>query len=562
VDKVTNPSGDSTSFTFTTTGSGFNGFSLTDQAAPNDQTLLPGNFSVAETAVSGWTQTSATCTSSIGDTESIGTLELDPGETITCTFTNTKLAHVIIVKDAQPNSAQDFTFTNNFGNGNPGSFSLDDDSDNALSNSRDFIVNPGTYAVSEGAVAGWNNTSATCDQGETIDSIDVAAGETVTCTFVNTQNAKIIVDKVTSPSGNSQSFAFTTTGSGYTGFSLTDAAAPNEQTLTPGTYSVAETAVAGWDLTSSTCVSSIQDTETPASIELDAGETVTCTFTNTQQGSHIIIIKDAQPNDAQDFTFTNNFGNGNPASFSLDDDSDNTLSNTRNFSVTPGTYNIAENAQAGWTQTSATCDQGETPGSIDVAAGETVTCTFVNTKIVAVQGCSPGYWKQPQHFGSYPEGVFPNDLFTSVGFENAFPGKTLLQVLSQGGGGLNALGRIIVGAYLNASTIDNFAFTPEEVVADFNAVFPGGDYNALKAKYEALQDPCPLGRNPGPASGTTTSVPTSSSVTTAENTQAVVVTDQPKNSDTKIVVTDQPSSEPAVEPKSNNGNGKALGKTK
>jgi hypothetical protein len=121
------------------------------------------------------------------------------------------------------------------------------------------------------------------------------------------------------------------------------------------------------------------------------------------------------------------------------------------------------------------------------------------------QGCSPGYWKQPQHFGNYPDGVFPNTLFVDVFGENAFPNMTLLQVLSQGGGGLNALGRIIVAAYLNASSVDNFAFTSAEVIADFQNAFPGSssDYSTLKAKYEALQDPCPLGSNPGPAGAPT-----------------------------------------------------------
>ena len=122
------------------------------------------------------------------------------------------------------------------------------------------------------------------------------------------------------------------------------------------------------------------------------------------------------------------------------------------------------------------------------------------TEPQVVQGCSPGYWKQSQHFGSYPTPTtYPNSLFTSVGFENAFPGQSLLQVLNNGGGGLNALGRHIVGAYLNAATIVGFPYTSAQVVADFNAVFPGGDYNTLKSKYEALQDPCPFGLNPGPA---------------------------------------------------------------
>jgi len=50
---------------------------------------------------------------------------------------------------------------------------------------------------------------------------------TVTATF-NAAPAHIIVDKVTSPSGDPQSFAFTTTGGLYAGFALTDAATPND----------------------------------------------------------------------------------------------------------------------------------------------------------------------------------------------------------------------------------------------------------------------------------------------------------------------------------------------
>ena len=109
---------------------------------------------------------------------------------------------------------------------------------------------------------------------------------------------------------------------------------------------------------------------------------------------------------------------------------------------------------------------------------------------VVSQGCSPGFWKN--HPNAYPQGITENTLFVTVFGENAFPGKTLNQVLSQGGGGLNALGRIIVSAYLNASTVNGFPATPAQVIQDFKDVFPGGDYEALKDQYEDLQDPCPF----------------------------------------------------------------------
>jgi hypothetical protein len=109
------------------------------------------------------------------------------------------------------------------------------------------------------------------------------------------------------------------------------------------------------------------------------------------------------------------------------------------------------------------------------------------------QGCTPGYWKQSQHFGNWT-GYSPNQQFSSV-FENAFPGMTLLQVLSQGGGGLNALGRHTVAALLDAASTIDYGLTPAQVIAQFNAVFPGGDYEGQKNLFQARNErDCPLGR--------------------------------------------------------------------
>lgn len=45
--------------------------------------------------------------------------------------------------------------------------------------------------------------------------------------------------------------------------------------------------------------------------------------------------------------------------------------------LAPGTYSVAMTPVDGWT-TSATCSDGSAPGAINLAAGETVTCTFNN----------------------------------------------------------------------------------------------------------------------------------------------------------------------------------------
>ena len=108
------------------------------------------------------------------------------------------------------------------------------------------------------------------------------------------------------------------------------------------------------------------------------------------------------------------------------------------------------------------------------------------------EGCTPGYWKQSHHFDSWV-GYTPNQQFSSV-FENAFPGKTLLQVLNLGGGGLNALGRHTVAALLNAASSGvDFDLSTAQVIAAFNGVFPGGDYEGQKNIFQGLnEEGCPL----------------------------------------------------------------------
>lgn len=112
------------------------------------------------------------------------------------------------------------------------------------------------------------------------------------------------------------------------------------------------------------------------------------------------------------------------------------------------------------------------------------------------EGCTPGYWKQPQHFDSWPAAYTPSTLFSAV-FENAYPGMTLLQVLQNNGNvtGLEALGRHTVAALLNSASGISFGMTTAQVISAFNAVFPGTKqaYNQQKGQFSTLNEAgCPL----------------------------------------------------------------------
>jgi hypothetical protein len=102
----------------------------------------------------------------------------------------------------------------------------------------------------------------------------------------------------------------------------------------------------------------------------------------------IIIIKDTVPNGPQDFKFTHNI-TSTPAilsPFFLDDDSSPPLSNTQTFDkVPPGSYTVTEMTVPAIPLQTIRCvdpDGGSVragnSANIDMDAGETITCTFVN----------------------------------------------------------------------------------------------------------------------------------------------------------------------------------------
>ena len=200
-------------------------FSLDDDSdgtLSNTQTFtnvaVGSGYSLSETVPSGWSQSSAICS----DGSPVSNIGVSPGETVTCTFVNNRRGRIVVVKDAQPNDAQNFSFTTS--NLPPGSFQLDDDTDPALSNTRSFddLVPGSGYAVSESVPSGWDQSSATCDDGSPVSNINVSPGETVTCTFMNKKRGQIVVVKDAVPN-DAQDFSFTAGGGlSPTSFQLDD----------------------------------------------------------------------------------------------------------------------------------------------------------------------------------------------------------------------------------------------------------------------------------------------------------------------------------------------------
>jgi cysteine-rich repeat protein len=132
------------------------------------------------------------------------------------------------------------------------------------------------------------------------------------------------------------------------------------------------------------------------------------------------------------------------------------------------------------------CDDGNNQNGDGCSA----TCTFEG----GGEGCTPGYWKQRQHFDSYPIPCGPSTRFVDAFGVDAFPGKTLLNVLKEGGGGLIALGRHAVAALLNATSDGvDYDATPAAVIASFEEAYTSGSYEEMKDVFETFNElGCPL----------------------------------------------------------------------
>lgn len=119
------------------------------------------------------------------------------------------------------------------------------------------------------------------------------------------------------------------------------------------------------------------------------------------------------------------------------------------------------------------------------------------------EGCTPGYWKQTQHFDSWPVAYTPDMRFSTVfgheiavraGGKSTILDPTLLQALEANGGNINAAARHVVAALLNAASGGvSYNLSAGEVIDLFNANYPDGDLEDMKNRLEMHNEQgCPL----------------------------------------------------------------------
>jgi uncharacterized repeat protein (TIGR01451 family) len=186
VKKVVQPDSDNGTFDFTIGSTlfdnGTDGYGNGDSTGA--QSFDTGSYSISEsgngdTKLSDYTSAWSCDNESSGTGTTIPSVEIAKGDAVTCTFTNTRKA-TIVVEEKTVGGDTSFTFT-----GHP-SGSL---SNNGTSSEE--VAAGGTYTTTQTQKSGWTLTSIVCTtdgaHAGTSATYTPGAGETVACVFTNTK---------------------------------------------------------------------------------------------------------------------------------------------------------------------------------------------------------------------------------------------------------------------------------------------------------------------------------------------------------------------------------------
>ncbi|HSD98561.1 MAG TPA: hypothetical protein VLB73_02570 [Patescibacteria group bacterium] len=378
----------------------------TDGGILTTSNVLPGTYTSVEGAATGWDLTNISCDdprSATTSTEDVSaataTFKVDPGETVTCTFTNTKKGHLIVQKTTNP--SQDPTSFSILATGsgtitNGGNGTITDATD------QNYEVTPGTYTVTETVPAGWQQDANACT------NVAVGAGETVYCGITNTKLGNVTVIKFLDD--NADGFKATAEAtlndweihlgqmSQFTGHGGN----PVDGQVTfsdiyPGQYDLSEQLQSGYDQSNIYCANETGiDNNNSHAVTLGAGQNITCYIGNYQK-AHITVVKqvvDPNGDPITDPSTNFNFSVTGQNPFTLTDDEQ------KSFDVKPGSYDVTETQNNNYDlggcsavydnrSVGAPISQQNTQGeNVTLGSSDTVTVTCVNKQ---KQGHVTGY---------------------------------------------------------------------------------------------------------------------------------------------------------------------------
>jgi uncharacterized repeat protein (TIGR01451 family) len=420
-------------FNFTAQGTGVSGFTLDDgtdaDGISNSVTfsgLIPGSFTISESAVNGWYLSNLSCSTNI-TAKSIGpfitniaSFNLQAGENVSCTFTNTKYNPAIQVDKSS--STTDITDTGqivyyDFNVTNPGDQVLtgitvtdpmcdsapDYQSGDTNLDEKLDLTETWIYTCSHTVTQEEINTGGDLSNTVTADSHE-SDPDTDTLDIPITQNPALTIVKTATPStydqvGDIISYSFLVTNTGNVSFTgpvtINDDKATDESCPAVSTVGNLDNELDPDE--NITCTASytitLEDLNA-GSVTNYAYATIDQTQSNTDDetvnsvAGKIIIEKQTLPDgSANSFEFDPSWSIDN---FTLKDGETNDSG-----WLIPGTYSVSEIVPAGWDLTNATCVASSDPthafdpraDEFTLIAGDSITCTFTNTKLGSINVC-------------------------------------------------------------------------------------------------------------------------------------------------------------------------------
>ncbi len=347
--------------------------------------LNEGTYSLTETTIpSPYQLDEIVCNDGNVDPSSIS---MKTGSTVSCVIYNH--ASSLIVKkvgDGDGSAAFNFNVTGQ----NPFNLSLG-------GTSSTFVFAPGSsVGISETLPGGnpqWSANGVVCknENGDTVASADGAsisnvltvAGDTITCTFTNTQDSLLTLEKIVinDDGGSAVDTDWTLHANGQGALpdlsGVEGSAAVTNANVPAGVYDLTESGgPAGYNFVDWSCDGGSLNNQT---LTLSPGDQVTCRVTNDDIGGALTLLK----------TVNNNFGGtAVDTDFTLDFEGDDDNGSgaegsaaVTNASVSAGTYDLTESGPFGYEQVgtwdcgSATMIDGDT---VSIGLAESVTCEVTN----------------------------------------------------------------------------------------------------------------------------------------------------------------------------------------
>ena len=268
------------------------------------------------------------------------------------------------------------------------------DGTNTSGTCRSNLMPGKTYFVSEVLQNGWTQTTPSGDGFA--GPFNATSDSTHNAVFGNVLKGNVTIIKNTL--GGNTKFTFETStlpGGNFDLTTVSNTAKKDFNGIIAGTYSVKELLPAGWDLTGLVCNDPDKGSSTNletriATIDLDAGETITCTFTNTQRGSitahkfqddDLNMQQGAGEVDLKDWQMTLYKGSGCVNADMISSSTTNIDGDVLFSNLAPGSYSVRETLQSGYLNTTTLCQ------NVTLDAGEADTVNFGNYILGEITVC-------------------------------------------------------------------------------------------------------------------------------------------------------------------------------